>query len=79
MATPTQYAKTIKAGKELWYRVSMQQCRYFRVSADAAKLAIATGAGVEVEYMPFGRTDLILAAMESRRQFAEMAVSGMVQ
>ena len=79
MATFTQYAKTIKAGKELWYRVSMQQCRYFRVSADAAKLAIATGAGVEVEYMPFGRTDLILAAMESRLQFAEMAVPGMVQ
>jgi hypothetical protein len=79
MATPTQYAKTIKTGKELWYRVSMQQCRYFRVSADAAKLAIATGHGVEVEYMPFGRTDLILAAMESRRQFAEMAVPGMVQ
>ena len=49
------------------------------MSADAAKLAIATGAGVEVEYMPFGRTDLILAAMESRRQFAEMAVPGMVQ
>ena len=79
MATPTQYAKTIKTGKELWYRVSMQQCRYFRVSADAAKLAIATGTGFEVEYMPFGRTDLILAAMESRRQFAEMAVPGMVQ
>ena len=78
MATPrTQYAKTVKAGKELWYRFSMQQCRYFRVSADAAKLAIATGAGVEVEYMPF--TDLLLAAMESRLQFVEMAVPGMVQ
>jgi len=79
MAAFTQYAKTITAGKERWYRVSMQQFRYFRVSASAAKLAIATGHGVEVEYMPFGRTDLILAAMESRRQFADMAVSGMVQ
>jgi len=78
MKNATQYAKTVKAGKELWFRVSMQQFRYFRVSADAAKLAIATGSGVEVEYMPFGRTDLLLTAMESRRQFADMSVSGMV-
>tara|TARA_R110000868_G_scaffold204124_1_gene452150 strand:- start:2735 stop:2974 length:240 start_codon:yes stop_codon:yes gene_type:complete len=79
MIARTQYAKTVKAGKELWFRVSMQQCRYFRVSAYAAKLAIATGTGVEVDYMPFGRTDLILAAMESRRQFTEMVVPGLVQ
>ena len=41
-----------------WYRVSMQQARYFPIGKKEAAALLATGQAVEVPYLPFSRPDL---------------------
>jgi hypothetical protein len=44
-----------------WYRVSMQQMRYFPIKRSEAEFMIATKMAQEVPYLPFSRPDLYAA------------------
>jgi hypothetical protein len=54
MNKTTSFAFTHTAkGIEIAYRYSPAQMRFFRVGLDEAKLAIATGSGVRIEYINY--------------------------
>jgi len=50
--------KQIATDGTRWYRVSVQQARYFRISEIEARTLLATQQAQEVPYLPFGRPDL---------------------
>lgn len=41
-----------------YYRVSLQQSRYFPIARDKAQQMLMTGEAREVAYLPFSRPDL---------------------
>jgi hypothetical protein len=59
-----------------FYRVSVQQMRYFPIARDKAEHMLATGEAVETPYLPFSRPDLYQAykaAQEAIRRAREAA------
>lgn len=49
-----------------FYIENLRQMRYFRIAKAEALAMLADGRAEEVNYCPFGRIDLQMAAMETR-------------
>jgi hypothetical protein len=56
-----------------FYRVDMQQARYFPVKKVEALAMLADGSAVEVPYLPFGRPELWTAYKEAQEAIATAA------
>ena len=71
MKPKTQLAMSPANGR--WYRVSMQQMRYFSIPRLDALEMLRNGQAIEVAYLPFSRPDLYDAYKVARNAISKAA------